>query len=180
MGGLVVMVIPRLESTGTKMKRALRTLTVVAKRVHHMARLNHQTYRIAFQLGKDQKQLYWVEVAANDVTLLSREQEEIQKKERKDDKDKKESFFQKDYSLFKTPQELPKGVYFQNVESATRRISVDNGIAYIHFMPQGLAEESAIHIGDRNTIEWTVTVHPLTGQADVSPGFSHVLSEGEK
>src|SRR5687767_2212347 len=43
---LSAIAIPRFENTNSKLRREVRTLTVMMKRLHHLARLNRQTYRL--------------------------------------------------------------------------------------------------------------------------------------
>ena len=62
---------------------------------------------------------------------------------------------------------LPSGLFFADVEYANKKEPITQGRAFVHFFPHGLSEEVAIHVTDRKSLNWTITVHPLTGRADV-------------
>ena len=67
----------------------------------------------------------------------------------------------------KKPVDLTRGLFFESIEYAERKEAITTGKAYVHFFPSGLAEQVAIHITDKKTLNWTITIHPLTGRAEV-------------
>ncbi len=44
---------------------------------------------------------------------------------------------------------------------------VVRGKAFIHYLPQGLVDEAAVHIKGEKGQAWTISIHPLTGRAEV-------------
>jgi general secretion pathway protein H len=68
-----------------------------------------------------------------------------------------------DPSVLKTPLELPRGFIFEDLEFGEDK-RVSSGKAFIYFFPQGFVTRAAIHISDKKTKKFTISVHPLTGQ----------------
>jgi hypothetical protein len=173
LGIMATVVVPRLETRGPKMRRELRNISVLVKRLHHLARLNRVTYRLAIDMSKPDEQQYWVEVSSRKVTFKTDEQIEESLKEKKsqsEDEEEESDGFQADPSILKRPGELPRPLVFGGVELATRNKVITDGVAYIHFLPQGVVEESSIFLTDKEKMNYTIAINPLTGQADILTG----------
>lgn len=69
--------------------------------------------------------------------------------------------------MTKEPRPIPSGLRFDRVELARLEHPITNGKAYIHYMPEGLVDEANIHIKGEKTQAWTITIHPLTGKAEL-------------
>ena len=65
------------------------------------------------------------------------------------------------------PFTLPAPLKFKSVEFAQKTAAQNEGRIYIHFFPQGLIEEAAIHLTAGQKLNWTVAYHPVTGKATV-------------
>ncbi|NJM10261.1 MAG: type II secretion system protein, partial [Bdellovibrionaceae bacterium] len=63
--------------------------------------------------------------------------------------------------------ELPAGIRFEKVELSRLKSPVTEGRAFIHYLPQGLVDEAAIHIKGSGAQAWTIAIHPLTGKAEL-------------
>ncbi len=163
----------RLFDSTTAMRSGIRKLAIMTRDLRNQARLTGSTMRFAIQLDEPQKnqkgQVYSIESAPGNVTLLSEElRQELEKKtsiQREDEKPKEA--FSADTRILKKPEKLPRGLYFESVELASRKEPLVEGKAYIHFFPQGLAEEAVIHLTDHKTLNWTIAINPLTGRATV-------------
>ncbi len=164
---VVVFGAPKLAGVGTQLRNTMRSLSVITKRLHHMARMNRKTYRLVFQLGEGKQDVFWVESSEKPVALLSEKQSEDEAHSVSKSDEKPASQFTVDTTILKNPAGLPNKIYFEDIELASRNVVITAGTAYIHFMPQGLAEEAAIHITDKKDIHWTILIHPLTGQGEV-------------
>jgi general secretion pathway protein H len=160
---------PKLFNTTNQMRSAVRKLAVTTRSIRNVARLKNSTVRLVLNMEADKNHSYAVEAANGVVPLMSEEQEKELKKltssQRKDDEEK--SKFEPETSVVKAPVSLPRGLFISNVEYSDRTEPITSGHAYIDFFPQGLSEESAIHLTDRKTLNWTITIHPLTGRAQV-------------
>ena len=174
------------------MKAAVRRLTVLSRQLHHLAKLNNATYRLVIDFGDDSEQRelgenevpqrYWVEKSTKLVRLtqnmekkieLDRERDAKLKKmtpeERKKAQQEPPDGFDVDASIFKKKQSLPGSLRFRDIEFAGLKTNQDRGKAYIHYLPEGYAQESALHLFIPDTkITWTLVVHPMTGKMDIS------------
>lgn len=171
---------PSVSNKNNKMKAAVRRFSVLTKEVRTHAKLYGTSYRIAFDLGlrADDPQTYWIEKANYAVLIPGNKEEFLEdqnsaqraRESNKKGKDPSSAGFSEDSSLLKGKQELPGGLRFHEIELEGLEDSLETGLAYIHFHPQGLVEESAIHLqyGEgSDALKWTIAIHPLTGRADI-------------
>ena len=166
LAGLTVIALPRIGSHTNELKATIRKLTVLGKQLQVHSRLEHKTYRLAFHLHEKEEHSFWVESASGYVSESADEEED----NNNDDEEGKQSLntFQLDASILKEPISLPKPLLFRDIE-VEDEIS-KNGKAYIHFFPQGVIEEAAIHISNGkagNKLGWTITYNSLTGKGHV-------------
>ena len=171
-GGILVTIAPRLMDKKTQMKATVREFASTVREVHNAARLFNATYRIVIDINDEEGHGYSVESAPGNVSLMSDEQEkefakltEEQKKEAQ-----AQNQFSPDERVLKKPVKLPRGLFFEEVEFGNRSYALNSGKVYIHFLPQGLTEEAVIHITDKKGLDWTIALHPITGQADLFDG----------
>lgn len=167
--GILAVGAPRLFNTSAQMRSAVRRMAVMTREVRNLARLSNSTMRIAVSMNDEKGHSYWIEAAPGNVTLLTAEQEREleQMTSLRRDEEKPKNEFSMDTRILKSPERLPRGLYFENVEVSSRPEPVSSGAAFVHFFPQGLSEAAAIHLTDRNNRYWTITINPLTGRADV-------------
>lgn len=181
--GAISLVIPRIGNKNNQMKAAIRRFKVMTKQVRSMAKLNGTSYRIGFDLGQreDDPQNYWIEKANYGVLIPGDKQQFLedqntaaraQANNNQKGASPSSSGFTPDDSILSGKQELPYGLRFSEIELEGLEQPIEDGRAYIHFFPQGLVEEAAIHIRygtDKydDGLQWTIAIHPLTGQADI-------------
>lgn len=165
--GTAALVIPRLGNRNNKTKAILREITILSRQLHTKAKLNGTIYRLVIDMkdGADGKgtQEYWVEKSSNSTLIRTDDPEE----DNPSKEPKPPSDFAPDSSVMKKPSPLPNEMYFAKVELTRLSEPVTRGKAYIHYMPQGLVEESAIHLKSGKDRKWTISIHPLTGKAEV-------------
>lgn len=155
-------------------KKVIRDITTSAKEVRNRAKLYGTTYRLAFRLDAD-NQAYWVEKSTTvtyiDKVALEKARDEAKSSFRKDEKEegKVPPQFQPDSSVFKKEQTLPRDYTFKLIESGARNVTYSDGMAYIHFFPQGFIETALIQIEDPKKNIWSITFNPITGQAAIIP-----------
>ncbi len=174
MGAVIALSMPYMNNRNSQTKRFLREFTVLTRELHTRAKLNGAVYRLVIDLeGLDpnipRAQLMWVE-KANGATVMKPNEEEValeRAKETDPEKKADPKGFEVDKSILKQPRELPPGMKFDKVELARAKNPVTQGKAFIHFMPQGLVDEAAVHIKGEKTQEWTISIHPLTGKSEV-------------
>ncbi len=164
-GAVVTFALPKINGRENNIKSVARRISVLSRSVHNAARLSGRTYRIVFQMGDKNKQLYWVEASTSQGALVEPMSTE-ESRETGDNKEKRTSNFEIDYTIMKQPSELPGGLIFEDIELASQEKKATQGKAYIHYLPQGFTDEAAVHIGDGKELHWTLRVHPLTGQME--------------
>lgn len=154
---------PRLFRKDNNIKSVTRSFLVLGKEVRNRARLSNSTMRLVLDLDPQNPQ-YWVE-KANGAKLLDPEAE---KEAEKTSDEEKPSEWQVDTVLTKKKKALPSGLYFGAVETIHMKSPQTEGIAYVHFFPEGLMEAASVQITDRKKLTWTLIYNPLTGQADIA------------
>lgn len=167
-GAIIAIAGPRLFDKKTDTRRVLRDFIVAGKDLKSRAKLHGVTYRLAFDLS-EKNQSWWVEKSSKNVVLDKAQLEKELENSKNPDKDaeKPPPIFQPDTSIFRKKQTLMKGFKFKQIESGSLDMILTDGMAYIHFFPQGLIETTALQIEDPKGNIWTLIYNPLTGRADV-------------
>lgn len=179
--GLVAAVIalgvPKLSSPNSKMRSSLRKLTAVSRQIHTHAQLHGALYRLVIDLGEGDgsPQSYWVERSTSRTVLSARDLEArqegpISSEPREDqDEDAPPSDFTPAPRLGDRKEEIPSVLRIKDVEISSVDRPIDSGLAYIYFFPQGRVEEAVIHLQGAQKNQWTLSIHPLTGQSHLIP-----------
>ncbi len=169
-GAVIAIAAPRLFDKKTDTRRVFRDFIVAGKDLKSRAKLSGSTYRLAFDLTPKQ-QSWWVEKSTKAVLIDKAKLEKEFENNKNPDKnaEKPPPDFQTDTSIFKKKQVLPDGFKFKQIESGSLDLTVTDGLAYIHFFPQGLIETSALQVEDPKGNIWTLIYNPLTGRSDVIP-----------
>ncbi len=172
--GAVALSLPYLSNRNTKTKAALREFIVLSRNLHTKAKLNGAVYRLVIELqplvpSDENIQTYWVERANSSVVISESEEAETMArlKDAGDKPSKDPRGFAPDPEIIKSPKELPAGLKFSQVELTRIKNPITEGRAYIHYLPQGLVDEAAIHIEGEEGKAWTISIHPLTGKAEL-------------
>jgi general secretion pathway protein H len=168
-GTILATIAPKLVDRKMRMRESVRKLASLTREVHNASRLYNATYRLVITMDDKKGHSYTVESAPGNVTLLTEDQaeEEAKASSGKSDEDLPKSEFSEDARVLKRPEELPKGFYVGSVEYGNRTDAINDGVAYIHFFPQGLTEEAVIHLTDKKSLHWTIALHPITGRANL-------------
>lgn len=157
--------IPRLfGKRDNDIKATARHFMVLGKEVRNRARLKNVPLRLVIDMDPAAPK-YWVEIASGPQLIDPDADREEEKK--KDDEEEKPEAWSIDKVLTKDKKELPGKLYFAQVETINMQAPQTEGIAYIHFFPEGLMEAAALQITDRQRMTWTLIFNPLTGQADI-------------
>lgn len=162
-GAAMSIAMPRLFRKEGNIKSVTRTFLVLGKEVRNRARLSNSTMRLVLDLNP-QDPKYWVE-KANGAKLIDPEAE---KEKEKESDEEKPAEWQIDTVLTKDKKALPDGLYFGAVETIHMKAPQTEGVAYVHFFPEGLMEAASVQITDRKKLTWTLIYNPLTGQADIA------------
>ena len=174
-GGMAALAMPYINSRNGQTRSFLRKITVLSRELHTRAKLQGSVYRMVLDLKKVEDpnkppvQQYWVEKAAGHVVMKPDEEEaEIKRAKEDREEDRKDPRgFAPDPSLVKQPTDLPPGMHIDRVELTRVKDPITEGRVYIHYLPEGLTDEAAIHFKGDKTQKWTITIHPLTGKAEL-------------
>jgi len=160
----------------TDLKKTVRGFRLLTKRIHSYAKLQNTTYRLVIDLARDEDrpedqnfQSYWVEVSSEPGIIF-----ESDKELKTDDPDtQKASQFKPATKILKKKVPLPRGLQFTDLEIQGMDRPQTKGRGYIHFSPQGLVDESIIHVMGSlrkdESFSWSIAIHPLTGKAKIFP-----------
>ncbi len=174
-GGMIAIAMPYMSNRNSQTKSFLRKMTVLSRELHTKAKLQGVAYRMVIELpppdssGKAPVQKIWVE-RGNSQVVLSEKDEEKERERREDgetEKAKDPQGFAVDGAFSKKVPELPSGIRVDRVELTRLKKPVTEGRAFIHYLPQGLVDEAAIHIKGGEKQNWTIAIHPLTGRAEL-------------
>lgn len=169
-GAIMAVALPRLMDKKQDTRKVFRDFAIAGKDLRNRAKLGGVTYRLAFRLDKDH-QSWWVEKSGHSVLIDKKKIDDAREKAKSAfrDNEKAASDFQADTSIFKKEQVLPAGFKFLQIESGPQETISTEGLAYVHFFPQGMIEPSAIQIQDAKKNVWTLVFNPMTGQSDIIP-----------
>ena len=174
-GGMAALAMPYINSRNSQTRTFLRKITVLSRELHTRAKLQGAVYRLVLDLKKVEDvtkpvtQQYWVEKAQGHVVMKADEEEaEIKRAKEDREEDRKDPRgFAPDPSLVKQATDLPPGMRIDRVELTRVKDPITEGKVYIHYLPEGLTDEAAIHLKGEKTQAWTVSIHPLTGKAEL-------------
>ena len=169
-GAVIAIAGPKLFDKKTDTRKVFRDFIVAGKDLKSRAKLSGVTFRLAFDLT-EKNQSWWVEKSNKNVILdKAKLEKELEASKNPDpNAEKPPPLFQADTSIFKKKQILTNGFKFKQIESGSLDMIITDGLAYIHFFPQGLIETSALQIEDPKGNIWTLVYNPLTGRADIIP-----------
>lgn len=173
-GGILSLSLSRMTFNKIDNRKVFRDIVLAVKEIRNRAKLYNTSYRLVFKID-DKESSFWVEKSTS-PTLIDKEFIAKQK-ELKDNKDEDEippSPFQVDTSYLKKEKELPEGYIVKQLESGPQDVVYTEGLAYIHFFPQGMVEPVALQIQDPKKNIWTLVFNSLTGQADIIDGAKNL------
>ena len=169
----------RMINKSTEMKSSVRHFSALMKKIRNKARVQNKTFRLVFDLPKKnskKEQSYWIESTDKQALLMTQEEkeelseelEDIETEDGKTEKPDPQGFTIDQQIIKKPPAFLPKGLFFESIEVDGDPIEkVETGRVYIHFFPQGYVQKSAIHLSNRDKLQWTLSVHGITGRVDI-------------
>ncbi len=161
--GIAAMGIPALFKKSDNIKKVARQLTSLTKEVRNRAKLKNSTYRIVFDMTAEPHR-YWVEFMQGSKPIPANLYES--KKDNEAEGSRARSF-QKDTSLMKKERELPNGLTFASIETINTKTPISEGLAYVHYFPEGFVEAAVIQVTNKNNLTWSFVISPLTGQCEI-------------
>ncbi|MBY0470824.1 prepilin-type N-terminal cleavage/methylation domain-containing protein [bacterium] len=167
-GMITVIAIPQINSyTKISLNSTAREMASTVKEAYNGAVMLGKVHRLVYDFKNGE---YWAERGPATVLLdtnESLEKEEIRKKFASLSEKKPASVFSLDKTINRKKNALPRGVEFEDIITEQGKEPVKNGIAYTHFFPHGMTEQTIIHLKDNADHKMTLVISPLLGRTQV-------------
>jgi len=141
-----------------------REMASTVKAAYNATVMTGRVHRMVYDF---KAQSFWVEAGPKTVlldTTETREREERRKRFAKDDETPPPADFALARTITRKPMELPRGVEFEDIVTEQSTEPVTAGVAYTHFFPHGIAEQTIIHLKDNQRHQITLVITPLIGR----------------
>jgi prepilin-type N-terminal cleavage/methylation domain-containing protein len=165
------MVMPSVSSYfQVSLNSATRDLSSVVKESYNSTVLTGRVYRVVYDFKKAE---YWSESGPPNVLLdteASRKKAEDRARHSRPDESQQadtSSSFSMDKTITRKKIDLPRGVTFEDVFTEQSKDPIKDGMAYTHFFPQGMTEQTIIHLMDSSNHHVSLVIAPLVGKSDV-------------
>ncbi len=144
-----------------------REIAAIVKETYNSAVITGKVHRIVYDL---KKQEYWVE--SGPATMLLDTKETKEKEERRKrfaplGAEPPPSPFKLERSITRKKIELPRGASFEDVQTEQSAEPITEGLAYTHFFPHGIVEQTVIHLKDESKHRNSLVISAIGGQTDV-------------
>lgn len=148
---------------------ATRELASKVKEAYNSSAVTGRVYRIVYDLKEQQ---WWVEAGSTSGGELLDTKESLAKEERRKRFAKLSdapppSSFNLDKLITRKKIALPTGVTFEDVITQQSPDPVITGQTFTHFFPQGLTEQTIIHLKDGSQHHVSLVISPLIGKTDL-------------
>ena len=146
-----------------------RDIATTVRYAYNAAMMTKKVHRLVFDL-KDHR--YWVEVGPQTLLMDTEESKARDERNKKfgskseDKKDDGPSFSLASY-VTRKKNELPRGVTFEDVTTEQSKDPITEGMAYTHFFPHGVIEQTVIHLKDTSNHQATLVLAPIVGRTRV-------------
>jgi general secretion pathway protein H len=170
---VITMGVRKLQNPNTALKQAVKQIATISRELHVRSKLSGVTFRLAFEMNAKKPDRLWVEASTQKITFPSEKELKEKASGRIKDPDKEpKSPFSIDKRVGSGGiRELPPNLKIKRIEYAQQENPVSGGMGYVHFLPEGIIEEAAIHIAtEDDKLKWTIAIHPLTGRVDLLNG----------
>jgi prepilin-type N-terminal cleavage/methylation domain-containing protein len=160
------------------MNSAMRDLASTVKESYNSTVLTGRVYRIVYDLKHGQ---YWVESGPPNILLDTKETKEKEERRKRfsrpaDENTPPENPFMMDKSITRKKVSLPRGVKFDEIFTGQSKEPIKEGLAYTHFFPHGITEQTVLHLSDTSDHKVSLVIAPLVGKTDV---YDHYISAEE-
>jgi Tfp pilus assembly protein FimT len=145
---------------------ATRELASVVKDTYNSAVMTGRVHRLAYDL---KEHTFWAESGPNALLLDTAESKAQDERRRRYGKKEEERApgFSLDKTVTRKKITLPRGVEFEDVVTGQAKEPITEGMAYTHFFPHGLTEQTVIHLKDTSDHHITLVIPALLGRTRV-------------
>lgn len=152
-----------------------RDLATTVRYTYNAAMMTKKVHRLVYDM-KDHR--YWVEVGPQNLLMETEETRVKSERARKftsklsaEEELKKKQELEGQFSLAtyitRKKNDLPRGVEFEDVKTEQSKDPFKEGLAYTHFFPHGIIEQTVIHLKDTSSHHATLVIAPIVGRTKV-------------
>ena len=174
---ITALIVPSISSYfQISMNSAGRELGTAVKDAYNSTVLTGRVYRVAYDLKSNE---YWVESGPSNVLLdteSSKKKADERKLHSRSKNEPDENPFSMDRTITRKKVSLPRGVVFDDVVTQQSKDPIKQGVAYTHFFPHGITEQTIIHLIDSSNHKESLVISPLIGRTDV---YDRYVTPGE-
>ena len=153
---------------------ATREMAATIKESYNSTVVTGNIHRIAYDLENAE---FWVESGPKTLLLdteESKQKEEQRKRYARESDELKNSAgskFKLEKTITRKKKSLPRGVVFEDIITEQSPEPIKAGIAYTHFFPQGLTEQTIIHLKDSDDHKVSLIIEPLIGRTTLESSY---------
>lgn len=147
-----------------------RDIATTVRYAYNAAMMTKKVHRLVFDLKKHQ---YWVEVGPQNLLMDTEETKARRERARRfgskrdEDQEAATSEFSLASYVTRKKTDLPRGVEFEDVTTEQSKDPITTGLAYTHFFPHGIIEQTVIHLKDTSNHKATLVIAPIVGRTKV-------------
>ena len=144
-----------------------RELASVIKETYNTTMVTGRVHRVAYDF-KDGT--YWAESGPADALLETKESKEKEARKKrflKEGEAKSSPGFSMEKGITRKKISLPVGVKFEDLITQLSNEPITEGIAYTHFFPHGMVEQTLIHLKDSSKHQFSLVILPVSGKTDL-------------
>ncbi len=168
MGAIGLFALPSISNFfKVSLNSTTREMASLIKETYNSTAMTKKVHRLVYDFKENK---FWVEVGPANVlmdTAATKEKEERRRRFAKPGDEPKGPAFALAKSVTRKPISLPRGVEFEDVQTEQSKEPITEGKAYTHFFPQGIIEQTTIHLKDSSNHHITLVIHPLIGRTKV-------------
>ena len=148
---------------------ATRDLATTVKEAYSATIVTGRVHRLVYDL---KNHAFWVESGPPGVLLHTqetRQKEERRKRQarRSETENAPPPEFQLETNITRKKKDLPRGIIYEDVVTQESASPLTDGIAYTHFFPHGITEQTIIHLKDTSNHHASLIITPILGSTDL-------------
>lgn len=149
-----------------------RDIATTVRHAYNAALMTKKVHRLVYDLKEHR---YWVEVGPQQLLMDTEESRARSarakkfgsKQEAAEGKDENAPTFSLASYVTRKKNDLPRGVELEDVTTEQTKDPITEGLAYTHFFPHGIIEQTVIHLKDTSNHKATLVIAPIVGRTKV-------------
>ncbi len=151
-----------------------RDLATTVRYAYNAAMMTKKVHRLVYDIENHR---YWVEVGPQSILMDTEETKARAERAKRfasrktEEEEAEEAKARANFTLAsyvtRKKNDLPRGVQFEDVTTEQAKDPIKEGLAYTHFFPHGIIEQTVIHLQDTSNHHATLVIAPLVGRTRV-------------